>query len=72
MNLQSLAQEYRAGAALIELRVIQLQYRLDHTRQQEVRRRLRHRIGALRVMMGESRRMGYDLDHYYDRPAAGN
>lgn len=70
MNLQQLAQQYRANAALIELRIVQLQYRLRHTRQPEVRRRLRHRIGILRVLMGEGRRTGYDLTHYYDRPSA--
>lgn len=69
MSLQQLAQQYLSNAALLELRIVQLQYRMRHTEQPEIKRRLRHRVGVLRVMMGEGRRTGYDLAHYYDRTA---
>lgn len=69
MNLQQLSEQYRSDAALMELRIVQLQYRLQHTEQLEIRRRLKHRIGVLRVLMGEGRRTGYDLAHYYERPS---
>ncbi len=69
MDLQKMAQEYRHNTAVLELRVIQLQRALRCTEQTELRRRIKRRIGLLRVMIGESRRTAYDLEHYYDRRA---
>ncbi|NCB28894.1 MAG: hypothetical protein EOM63_03910 [Clostridia bacterium] len=69
MELQKMAREYRHNAAVLELRVIQLQRALRRTEQLELRRRIKRRIGLLRVMIGESRRTAYDLEHYYDRKA---
>lgn len=70
MDLQHMAQEYRINGALLELRIVQLQYRLAGTRQPELRRRLKRRIGTLYGMLGESRRTAYDLQHYYDQGGA--
>ncbi|MGE4547948.1 MAG: hypothetical protein AB7C89_00175 [Intestinibacillus sp.] len=67
MTLQQMAQEYRVNGALIELRIIQLRCRLQNTRQLELRRRLKKRIGTLYGMLGESRRAAYDMQHYYDQ-----
>lgn len=70
MTLEQMAQEYRVNGALLELRIVQLRWRLHNTRQPELRRRLKKRIGTLYGMLGESRRTAYDLQHYYDRRAS--
>lgn len=50
MKLDTMAQEYRRNAAVLELRVAQLKHQLAHTSQLELRRRLKHRIGVLHVL----------------------
>lgn len=67
MTLLQMAEEYRSNSALLALRIVQLQCRLRETRQLELRRRLKRRIGTLYGMLGESRRTSYDMQHYYDR-----
>ncbi|MGN1007939.1 MAG: hypothetical protein ACI4PV_03250 [Butyricicoccus sp.] len=65
-ELDTMAQEYRRNAAVLELRVMQLKHQLAHTGQLELRRRLKHRIGMLHVLINEARNTGYYLDHYYE------
>lgn len=65
-TLSGMAQEYRANAAILDLRLAQLQYQLAHTESLELRRRLKHRIGMLHVLINEARNTGYYLDHYYE------
>lgn len=64
-TLDNLAHEYRANAALLELRLVQLKHQLRQTQCLEVRRRLKHRIGMLHVLINETRGTGYYLAHYY-------
>lgn len=65
MPLSHMAQEYRTNAAVLELRLVQLKHQLAHTRQLELRRRLKHRIGVLHVLINEARKTGHYLDQYY-------
>ena len=66
MKLDTMAQEYRRNAAVLELRVAQLKHQLAHPSQLELRRRLKHRIGVLHVLINEARSTGYYLDHYHE------
>ena len=66
MKLDTMAQEYRRNAAVLELRVAQLKHQLAHTSQLELRRRLKHRIGVLHVLINEARSTGYYLDHSHE------
>lgn len=68
-SLDSMAEEYRRNAAVLELRLVQLKHQLAGTRQLELRRRLKHRIGMLHVLINEARSTGYYLDHYYEEGA---
>ncbi|MDR3765505.1 MAG: hypothetical protein Q3Y08_00495 [Butyricicoccus sp.] len=65
-SLDAMATEYRANAALLELRLMQLKHQLKHTQGLELRRRLKHRIGMLHVLINEARGTGYYLEHYYE------
>lgn len=65
-ELDIMAQEYRRNAAVLELRLMQLKHQLANTRQLELRRRLKHRIGMLHVLINEARNTGYYLDHYHE------
>lgn len=65
-SLDTIAHEYRANAALLELRLMQLKHQLRQTNNLEVRRRLKHRIGMLHVLINEARGTGYYLSHYYE------
>ena len=65
MSLDHMAQEYRDNAALLDLRLAQLKHQLAHTKQLELRRRLKHRIGMLHVLINEARRTSHYLDTYY-------
>ena len=65
-SLDGLAAEYRANAPLLELRVMQPKHQLEHTQGLELRRRLKHRIGMLHVLINEARGTGYYLEHYYE------
>lgn len=66
-QLANIGCEYYQNAALLELRLVQLHTQLHHTRTLEIRRRLKHRIGVLHVMINEGRQTGYRLAHYYDQ-----
>ena len=67
-SLKELADEYLQNAAVMESRIQQLESQLKHTRRLESQRKLRKRINALHVMVCESRRIAFELEHYYDKP----
>lgn len=67
-DLKDLAEDYLANVATIEARIQQLESQLKHTKQLEVRRKLRRRVNTLHVMVCESRRIAFELEHYYDKP----
>ena len=67
MKLDEMSREYKANTALLELRRCQLQVAQRRARQKEVKYRLKQRIGFLRVLINESRKTAFVLEHYYDR-----
>ena len=67
MVLREMAQEYRRNTALLELRMKQLQVAQRRAGQKEVKYRLKRRIGVLRMLINESRKTAFVLEHYYDR-----
>lgn len=67
MTLYDMAQEYRANTNLLELRVLELQAAQRQTRQKEVRYRLKKRVGYLRMLINESRKAAFLMEHYYDK-----
>ena len=69
MELREMAREYRANTALLELRVKLLQAAQRRAEQKEVRYRLKRRIGCLRVLINESRKTAFTLEHYRERGA---
>lgn len=71
-DLKDLAAEYLQNAAVMEARIRQLESQLKHTRRLESQRKLRKRINALHVMVCESRRTAFQLEHYYDNPKEMN
>ena len=64
MTLHEMAREYRSNTALLELRLRQLQVAQRRARQKEVKYRLKQRIGCLRVLINESRKPAFVLEHY--------
>ena len=66
MALREMAQEYRMNTALLELRMKQLQVAQRRARHKEVKYRLKQRIGFLRVLINESRKTAFIMEHYYD------
>lgn len=71
-DLKDLAAEYLENAKQMEARIQQLESQLKHTRRLESQRKLRKRINALHVMVCESRRTAFQLEHYYDKPKEMN
>lgn len=67
-SLKELADEYLRNAADMEKRIHQLEEQLKHTRRLESQRKLRKRINTLHVIVCESRRIAFELEHYYDKP----
>ena len=67
-DLKDLAAEYLQNAMQMEDRIQQLESQLKHTRRLESQRKLRRRINVLHVMVSESRRIAFELEHYYDKP----
>ena len=67
-SLKELADEYLQNAADMEKRIHQLEEQLKHTKRLEARRKLRKRINTLHVMVCESRKTAFHLEHYYDKP----
>ncbi|MCI7125092.1 MAG: hypothetical protein MR935_02660 [Agathobaculum sp.] len=67
MTLYEMSREYRANTALLELRLRQLQAAQRRARQPEVKFRLKRRIGCLRMLINESRKTAFALEHYHER-----
>lgn len=67
-SLKEMADEYLRNTADMEKRIHQLEEQLKHTRRLESQRKLRRRINILHVMVSESRRIAFQLEHYYDKP----
>lgn len=72
MRLHEMAREYRSNTALLELRLKQLQTARRRAKQSEVKYRLKRRINCLQVMINESRKTAFVLEHYYDRGGDGH
>ena len=72
MELREMAREYRANTALLELRMKQLQTAQRRARHKEEKYRLKQRIGCLRVLINESRKTAFVLEHYRERGADGH
>ena len=68
ISLKEMADEYLRNAADMEKRIRELEGQLEHTRRLESQRKLRRRINILHVMVCESRRIAFQLEHYYDKP----
>lgn len=67
-DLKDLAAEYLENAKQMEARIQQLESQLKDTRRLESQRKLCKRINTLHVMVCESRRIAFELEHYYDKP----
>lgn len=67
-SLKEMADEYLRNAADMEKRIRELEEQLKHVKRLEARRKLRRRINTLHVMVCESRRIAFELEHYYDKP----
>lgn len=67
MTLEKMAEEYLTNTRLLELRVLELQTAQQMTRQREVRYRLKKRVGYLRMLINESRKAAFQLEHYYEK-----
>ena len=71
-DLKDLAADYWQNALQMEDRIQQLEEQANAAKQLEVRRKLRKRINTLHVMVCESRRTAFELEHYYDKPKEMN
>lgn len=71
-SLKELADEYLQNAADMEKRIRELEEQLKHVKRLESQRKLRRRINILHVMVCESRRTAFQLEHYYDKPKEMN
>ena len=67
MTLLDLSAEYRSHAHALDLRICQLQYRLEHTRNAAQRCQLEDRIRMLSTMLREARELAVLTERYYDR-----
>lgn len=67
MTLQELSVEYRAHARALDLRICQLQFRLDRTEDPDERCQLQDRIRMLTIMLREARELAVLTERYYDR-----
>ncbi len=66
--LKDLAADYLKNIEIMEQRISQLEEQAKAADQLETRRKLRKRINTLHVMVCESRRTLFQIEHYYDRP----
>lgn len=67
-SLKEMADEYLRNAADMEKRIRELEEQLNHVKRLESQLKLRKRINTLHVMVCESRRIAFELEHYYDKP----
>ena len=64
MTLQELSVEYRAHARALDLRICQLQSRLDQTDDPDERCQLQDRIRLLTIMVREARELAVLTERY--------
>jgi len=67
MTLQELSVEYREHARLLDLRICQLNCRLEYARDDSERCQLEERIHMLSTMLREARELAVLTERYYDR-----
>ena len=67
MTLLEMSVEYRAQARALNLRICQLEHRLEESRNGEERCQLQDRIRMLSAMLREARELAVLTEHYYDR-----
>ncbi len=67
MTLRELSVEYRAHARLLDLRISQLNARLEECRDEGERCQLQERIHMLSTMLREARELAVLTERYYDR-----
>ncbi len=67
MTLRELSVEYRAHARLLDLRICQLNVRLEEAEDEGERCQLQERIHMLSTMLREARELAVLTERYYDR-----
>lgn len=67
MTLRELSVEYRAHARLLDLRIGQLNARLEVCGDEDERCQLQERIHMLSTMLREARELAVLTERYYDR-----
>jgi len=67
MTLAELSLEYRAHAHALDLRICQLEYILEGTRDADRRCQLQDRIRMLSTMLREANELAVLTERYYDR-----
>ena len=67
MTLAELSVEYRAHAHALDLRICQLEYVLERTKNADKRCRLQDRIRMLSTMLREANELAVLMERYYDR-----
>ena len=67
MTLAQLSVEYRAHACALDLRIRQLEHRLEQAEGADERCRLQDRIRMLSTMLREARELAVLTERYYDR-----
>lgn len=67
MTLAELSLEYRAHAHALDLRICQLECRLERTKNADKRCQLQDRIRMLSAMLREANELAVLTERYYDR-----
>ena len=67
MTLAEMSLEYRAQAHALDLRICQLEHKLEHTTNVDKRCQLQDRIRMLSAMLREARELAVFTERYYDR-----
>ena len=67
MTLAELSLEYRAHAHALDLRICQLEYLLEGTRNADKRCQLQDRMRMLSTMLREANELAVLTERYYDR-----
>ena len=67
MTLAELSLEYRAHAHALDLRICQLEYLLEGTKNADRRCQLQDRIRMLSTMLREANELAVLTERYYDR-----
>ena len=67
MTLAELSLEYQAHAHALDLRICQLNDKLEHTKNADKRCQLQDRIRMLSTMLREARELAVLTERYYDR-----